>query len=337
VASIPVRTFGRHEITVLVAAALALSILQAAPASAAFRCLGEPATIVGTNNADDIKGTSGPDVIVLRGGDDTVVARGGADLVCGGDGDDFIDLGAGPDRADGGRGGDGIFGGPGADLLRGRAGVDGLAGGSGADVSKGHGGGDFLSDGGGHDRLIGGAGSDVLNGAEGNDRIIGGTGNFDVASYLVATGPVTVDLALTTPQPTGQGLDRITGVEGAEGSEFDDALFGNDLDTTFGNGLFGRSGDDTLDGRQRVDFVSGAGGDDDLFGGAGRDELLGGEAEEDGGGDFGSGGPGIDVCAELEADDGTCEELQPVAGRWAAGAGWEEELAGPAGAALRTR
>ena len=333
---LPTRQLVRAVTVALAGACLALVFGSATQAGAAFRCFGQPATIVGTNGADDIKGTSGPDVIVLRSGDDTVVARGGADLVCGGDGDDFIDLGAGPDRADGGRGGDGIFGGPGADLLLGRAGVDGLAGGSGADVSKGHGGGDFLSDGGGHDRLIGGAGSDVLNGAEGNDRIIGGTGNFDVASYLVATGPVTVDLALTTAQPTGQGLDRITRVEGVEGSEFDDALFGNDLDTPSGNGLFGRSGDDTLDGRQRVDFVSGAGGDDDLFGGAGPDDVIGGEAEEDGGGDFGSGGPGIDLCIELEADDGTCEELQRVAGRWAAVAGWEE-LAGPAGAVVRTR
>jgi Ca2+-binding RTX toxin-like protein len=306
-------------------------------ASAAFRCFGQPATIVGTNSADDIKGTAGDDVIVLRGGDDSVSARAGADLVCGGDGDDFIDLAVGPARADGGKGGDGIFGGGGADLLLGRGGVDGLAGGNGADVSKGHGGSDFLTDGEGADRLIGGPGSEVLNGAEGNDRIIGGPGEFDLASYLLATGPVTVDLALTTPQPTGQGLDRITGVEGAEGSEFDDLLFGDDLDTRFGNGLFGLGGDDSLDGRQRVDFVLGEEGDDDLFGGAGRDMLFGGEAEEDGSGDFGSGGPGTDVCVELEADDGTCEDVQPLAGRWGEAAGWEEGLAGPAATALRTR
>jgi Ca2+-binding RTX toxin-like protein len=306
-------------------------------ASAAFRCFGQPATIVGTNGADDIKGTPGDDVIVLRGGDDSVSARAGADLVCGGDGDDFIDLAVGADRADGGKGGDGIFGGGGADRLLGRAGVDGLAGGSGADVSKGQAGSDFLADGEGHDRLIGGPGSEVLNGGEGNDRIIGGPGDFDLASYLLATGPVTVDLAISTPQPTGQGLDRITSVEGAEGSELDDHLFGDDLDTRFGNGLFGLGGDDLLDGRQRVDFVFGEGGDDELFGGAGRDSLLGGENDEDGAGDFGSGGPGADVCVELEADDGTCEDVQPLAGRWRVAGGWEEDLAGPAATALRTR
>jgi Ca2+-binding RTX toxin-like protein len=159
----------------------------------------------------------------------------------------------------------------------------------------------------------------------------------------VATGPVTVDLALTTPQPTGQGLDRITGVEGAEGSEFDDQLFGNDLDTRFGNGLFGLGGDDVLEGRERVDFLFGEGGDDDLLGGAGRDSLFGAEADEDGGGDFGSGGPGADLCVELESDDGTCEDLQRLAARLREIVGWQKGLAGVAGAvlvaeaALRTR
>jgi Ca2+-binding RTX toxin-like protein len=319
---------------------LALSIgsvgaLAAPPATAAPSCFGEPATIVGTSEADDVVGTSGRDVVVLRGGDDTVRTRGGSDLVCGGDGADFLELGTGPDRAKGGNGQDGIFGGWGDDRLLGGRDMDGLAGGNGTDVSKGEQGGDFLADGFGDDRLAGGPAADVLNGGNGDDRIMGGIGDFDLVSYLGAPGPVVVDLALTPPQPTGQGLDRISAVEGAEGSGFDDSLFGNDLDTQFGNGLFGLGGDDMLNGRQRVDFVFGEGGDDTLFGGAGQDDLTGGEEDEDETGDFGSGGPGNDVCRELETDDGTCEQIETAAGKWRATAARGESLSGPAREALR--
>jgi Ca2+-binding RTX toxin-like protein len=324
--------------TVVASVVLTFALLlgvHGAAGGAAPRCFGEPATIVGTDGSDDITGTPQADVIVLGEGHDSVRARGGADLICGDDGDDFIEGNVGQDRADGGNGGDGIFGGRGADLLVGGDGIDGLAAGRGPDISKGKKGSDFLADGDGDDRLVGGPGSEILNGADGDDIIIGGPGNFDLVSFLLAPGPVVVDLALTTPQPTGQGLDRITGVEGAEGSEFDDDLFGNDLDTPFGNGLFGLGGDDDLDGRQRVDFLFGEGGDDNLLGSGGRDDLTGGEQDEDGAGDFGSGGTGDDACRELEADDGTCETLETGMGLWRGSVARWGAVTGPASAAAR--
>jgi Ca2+-binding RTX toxin-like protein len=54
-------------------------------------CLGEPATIVGTDGNDTIRGTDGDDVIAALGGDDTVIGGGGFDMVCGGDGNDTLD------------------------------------------------------------------------------------------------------------------------------------------------------------------------------------------------------------------------------------------------------
>jgi Ca2+-binding RTX toxin-like protein len=250
---------------------------------------------------------------VGRGGDDTIVARAGSDLVCGGGGDDLIDLGVDPDRAKGGEGGDGIFGDAGNDRLLGQGGSDGLFGDGGPDVSEGGGGGDFIQDDTGDDKLIGGPGNEVLIGDQGDDRIVGGPGNLDLASYVTSLGPVTVDLADTTAQPTGDGLDRLTAVEGLEGSSSADQLYGDDLSTPLGNGLFGNGGDDLLDGRQEVDFLFGEGGDDDAYGGEGPDDLTGGEAGESAG-DFASGGPDADVCREFESDDGTCEALEPRVG-----------------------
>ncbi len=91
---------------VLGVAALAV---PAVPSSAAeATCEGQPATIVGTEGADDLVGTSGPDVIVGLGGDDRIDALAGEDVVCGGAGDDTILGGRRVDRLVGGAGDDWI-------------------------------------------------------------------------------------------------------------------------------------------------------------------------------------------------------------------------------------
>ena len=55
-------------------------------------CLGEPATIVGTDGNDTIPGTRGDDVIAALGGDDLITTGGSddTDLVCAGDGNDTV-------------------------------------------------------------------------------------------------------------------------------------------------------------------------------------------------------------------------------------------------------
>ncbi|HJY10348.1 MAG TPA: hypothetical protein VJ250_05315 [Nitrososphaeraceae archaeon] len=85
------------------------TIIPAAFATITNDCLGEPATIVGTEGNDTLVGTPGRDVIVALGGNDTVQALGGDDLVCGGDGNDFLDGGTGTDEGDGGPGSNQCF------------------------------------------------------------------------------------------------------------------------------------------------------------------------------------------------------------------------------------
>jgi Ca2+-binding RTX toxin-like protein len=109
-------------------------------------CDGLPATIVGTENGEEIAGTSGDDVIVGLGGNDTIIGEGGHDVICGGDGNDTltgsagndtINGDAGDDRLVGSAGNDTLNGGDGADKLTGSAGSDTLDGGSGTDSCKG--------------------------------------------------------------------------------------------------------------------------------------------------------------------------------------------------------
>ena len=97
-------------------------------------CLGEDATIVGTDGADSLVGTAGDDVIAALGGDDHVMGTGGNDRIC---------LGAGNDTASGGLGNDSIRGGKGNDAMQGNGDDDRLIGQQ------------------GHDKAVGGAGHDV--------------------------------------------------------------------------------------------------------------------------------------------------------------------------------
>jgi Ca2+-binding RTX toxin-like protein len=269
-------------------AALALP----AAASAAPRCFGRVANVVGTPAGDRLRGTPRSDVIVGLGGRDEIAGRGGHDRICGGRG---LDL---------------ILGQAGNDLINGGAILDVGGGGSGNDLLKGSGGDDVLIGQGGGDRLLGGAsrGIEVL-----------GPGPATTSSTAEAAPPT----SFRSPIPDrvwssifrarclsrqGQGLDRIVGAEGLEGSDFDDELTGNGILTINGNGLFGLGGDDDLSGLSGIDFMFGANGDDDLFGGDGDDLLDGGTEVTQ---DFGNGGVAGetdgDFCTEIEVPV-NCEE-----------------------------
>jgi Ca2+-binding RTX toxin-like protein len=114
-----------------------------------------------------------------------------------------------------------------------------------------------------NDILIGDGGDDLFNALTGKDLIIGSEG-FDVINYSWSTAGVTVDLSTHTASGGDAEGDRITGIEGLIGSDFDDSLTGNDDDNT----LNGKDGNDTL---------AGQGGDDQLVGHAGADILTGGD------------------------------------------------------------
>jgi Ca2+-binding RTX toxin-like protein len=72
---------------------------------------------------------------------------------------------------------------------------------------------------------------------------------------------------VTTPQDTGQGRDRLIGIENLEAGSGNDRLIGDRA----ANRLVGNGGNDTLDG---------GGGNDTLLGGAGRDVLRGGNGND---------------------------------------------------------
>ncbi|HYP23084.1 MAG TPA: calcium-binding protein, partial [Actinomycetota bacterium] len=104
----------RHPVHLAFAAAALLTLGLAPPAaagSAATRCLGAAATIIGTAGRDKLQGTPGRDVIAGLGSKDEIHGLGGDDLLCGsGEGAnagvrdklDTIYGGPGDDRLDGG-------------------------------------------------------------------------------------------------------------------------------------------------------------------------------------------------------------------------------------------
>ena len=203
--------------------------------------------ILGTSNDDTLTGTAGSD---------TIQGLGGFDDLTGGDGADTL------------------FGGAGSDLLRGGLGVDFLYGGSGLDLAvydtatgpvtvnlatgvvTGPDGADVLlsiealAGSAFADRLTGDAGENLLMGLAGNDTIDGGDG-FDLAGYLFASTPVTVNLA-TGVVSGGGGFDTLIAIEGVLGSDLADTLTGNGNS----NVLVGMEGNDTISGGGEVDTAS---------------------------------------------------------------------------------
>jgi Ca2+-binding RTX toxin-like protein len=200
---------GVRLITIALTSTVLVGAFLAATAGSAGaatpRCFGKKPTIIGTNRAEELKGTAKPDVIVGLGGADEIEGLGGNDLICGGPGSDALD---------GGRGNDRLSGGPGRDTIW-------------ADV--------------GNDELFGDGGNDVLLGYLGDDAIAGGSG-WDDAWFSEAPGSVNADLS--TGRATGEGIDRLIGIEALTGSAFDDILVGDEN----ANGFQGMEGEDSIDG-----------------------------------------------------------------------------------------
>lgn len=245
--------------------------------------------LTGSRFADWLGGDGGANLLSGRAGNDRLEGGEGADTLTGGAGADTLQGGSGDDRLEGGSGSDWVsYDGRGVvrvdlalrgwqDTGQGRdwlLGIEHILSGAGADRLAGSGGANHMRAGAGQDRLEGRGGADWLEGGAGNDRISGGAG-FDMALYRGAQA-VRVDLAETGWQQTGQGRDRLLGIEGLAGGQAGDRLAGDGA----GNRLLGARGADVLSGR---------GGDDTLMGEAGRDRLLGGA-----GNDLLNGGAGRD-------------------------------------------
>jgi Ca2+-binding RTX toxin-like protein len=119
----------------------------------------------------------------------------------------------------------------------------------------------------GDDTLRGFGGNDTLDPGAGDHTLNGGAGTQDLAAYS-GSGPVTVDLATTQPQATGQGTDTLVDVEDVAGSQSNDTLLGS----AGTNRLFGGGGDDLLDGRAGADVLDG--GSEFPIGGPGSDTAT---------------------------------------------------------------
>ena len=289
----------RTRLIVLSAALVVASVLViGASASTSWpSCLGEPATIVGTDGNDTINGTSGDDVIAALAGDDVVTSGGGSDLICGGDGNDALVAtsggeslfdaavmsgDAGDDRIQGAKDtfvvadyesspepvtanlGAGTESGWGNDTLVRVTLVDGSPN---DDVLTGSAGTDGLYGEAGNDTIVGLGGGDYLGGGPGDDKIDGGTGR-DWVDYYDAPAGVHVSLAKGTASGAA-GADTFRSIELVYGSKHSDVLVGS----------------------PGTDRLEGAGGNDKLYGGKGKDTLDGGKGK-----DRADGGPARDVC-----------------------------------------
>ena len=203
-----------------------------------------------------------------------------------------------------GRGGD--------DRIQAGSGHDTLAGGDGNDVLEGQGGNDSLSGGSGDDELLGGTGDDrfyeqVINESFGNDIFDGGAGSDTVSlSRQMGEGQVVIDLNLTGPQDTGQGLDTFISIENltVRTASRPTSIIGTDQANRFvvQSGEYvveGRGGNDQIEVMYGVNTsVFGGDGDDIIFANFGLVALAsGGDGDDqvslqDG---TASGGAGIDL------------------------------------------
>ena len=220
-----------------------------------------PATISGTDKADDLSGSHNDDVIDGMAGDDTIQGGDGNDEIMGGDGADEISGGTitentlAPDTSTppnmiatavkGCARGANATGDDGDDTIMGGAGDDRLYGGSGDDKIYGDGGDDIICGNDGKDMLSGGDGDDTLDGGPGDDEIDGGDGD-DLVDYSSAERGITVDLSKADNiiRDGLFGRDTISGIERIKGGSHDDKFTGDDGDNTFMPG----AGADTVDG-----------------------------------------------------------------------------------------
>ena len=240
--------------------------------------------LIGGTGNDAFTGNGLANMLNGQAGNDTLLGLGGNDTLVGGLGNDLMDGGAGVDTILFSGAANGIrvnlnvttaqATGQGNDIIRG---VENLTGGAFNDVFIGNAANNLLIGNAGNDSLAGMGGNDTLNGGLGNDTLDGGDG-IDTLVFASA-GAVRVNLAQTTAQNTGMGVDVLRGFENVVSGNGADVLRGsagaNVLDAGGGNDmLYGGLGNDTLLGGAGDDFLWGEGGNDILTGGLGVDRFA---------------------------------------------------------------
>lgn len=136
----------------------------------------------------------------------------------------------------------------------------------------------YLNGGDGDDLIIGRGDGDNFHGGQGNDTLDGSEGINDNANYNTGQEFTGVNVNLDTGIATdGQGgTDTLIGIEGVNGSVFDDVLVGN----ASPNFITGAQGNDSLEGGDGNDNLHGDDGNDVLDAGLGNDWLSGGAGDD---------------------------------------------------------
>ena len=243
--------------------------------------------LIGTPFVDVFVGNVGVNQFYPGNGDDVVDGGGGDDLVgfdsavaanlstgsATGEGTDTlvsIEMLSGSKLDDvliGDGGGNYLSGGSGRDIVRGGAGNDRLYGDDGRDDVLGEAGDDRTSGNDGADLVVGGTGNDTLSGGIGDDTIVGGKG-ADIVSFLRGSSGIQANLLIG--RVTGEGLDKVSGAENVEGTQFRDRILG-DVQTNF---IFGNAGADAISAGPGADFLDAGVGGGSLSDGSGRDYCL---------------------------------------------------------------
>lgn len=320
----------------------------------------------GQEGDDAVFGGSGNDNLFGELTSETEAGVVGNDQLYGGDGDDFLRGGLGDDFLDGGSGSDraSFFATPNAvyvDLrIQGTAqntgagwdtlvNIENVAGSVFADTLIGNHEANWMWSHGGADIMDGNAGDDTFWLPSGDGATVNGGQGFDVISFRgrvdntgTDTGGVTYSIGSGT-QDTGRGLVTSQSIEGAEGSEFNDTLNGNNRanllsgftgddvvnggggdDTIYGDHSIREvgenvlaynyddptyAGNDTLNGGSGDDLIYGNAGNDTINGGAGRDTIIGGA-----GADFIDGDGGDDTFVYLDASESTSTMFDTISG-----------------------
>jgi Ca2+-binding RTX toxin-like protein len=219
--------------------------------------------IEGNDLANRLEGHDGDDLLMGGRGKDTLLGGLGSDTLAGGAGDDLID-GLGVPTPEWG-GGEPIAYEPEVNYAAYFDATSAVQVNLATGKATGGGGNDTLRNIQGvigsifNDSLTGSNRADVIESFEGyygNDTINGGAG-IDIATYQSAESGVSVNLGSGTATDglvglNGRiGVDRLIGIEGVQGSDFDDMLIGSDGDNLFA----GMGGNDTINGGNGRDIV----------------------------------------------------------------------------------
>lgn len=180
--------------------------------------------------------------------------------------------------------------------------IENIIGSSAGDTLTGNAQANTLVGGAGDDLLFGGAGNDTLQGGAGTNSLDGGDGEDDLADYSGFAQDVDVSLVAGT-------------------ANFSDLATG--LDDTLLNleNVIAGTGNDTLVGSAKANWLAGGAGDDILDGLEGDDWLLGGE-----GTNTLRGGAGIDTASYENIDDDITASLATLSAIFTNSAGLSDSF-----------